>query len=150
MPTMHPALWMQLAGRAGAACREDLQGIPRRSMSSSTNFHPPFRSSCRPCLHVHRRTFQDSIAARSESLAEAPVPSVTCSSSSTPIFSLASCTGLQGRKRVTVLVRHRSFNLHRFIVLAPIRVVQVVLDSCRRALHSVLMFVMSYNYEFIV
>jgi hypothetical protein len=56
---------------------------------------------------------------------------------------------MQGRKRGTVLVRHRSFDLHRFIVLAPIRVVQVVLDSCRRALHSVLMFVMSYNYEFI-
>jgi hypothetical protein len=29
------------------------------------------------------------------------------------------------------------------------RVVQVALDSCRRALNSVLMFVMPYNYEFI-
>jgi hypothetical protein len=34
------------------------------------------------------------------------------------VSSLASCTGLQGRKRGTELVRHRSFDLHRFIVLA--------------------------------
>jgi hypothetical protein len=45
---------------------------------------------------------------------------MTCSSSSSPISSLASCTGLPGRKRGTVLVRHPSFNLRRFIVLASI------------------------------
>jgi hypothetical protein len=50
------------------------------------------------------------------------------------VSSLASCTGLQGRKRGTELVRHRSFDLHRFIVLAPIRVVKVALESCCFAL----------------
>jgi hypothetical protein len=35
------------------------------------------------------------------------------------------------------------------IVLILFYSVQIVLESCRRALHSVLMFVISYNYEFI-
>jgi hypothetical protein len=77
---------------------------------------------------------QDSIAVRSEPWPRPPVPSMTCSSSSTPISSLASSTGLQGRKRGIVLVRHRSFNLHRLIILAPIRVVPIALGSYNHAL----------------
>jgi hypothetical protein len=58
------------------------------------------------------------------------------SSSSTPISSLASCTGLPGRKWGTVLVRHRSFNARHSFVLSPIRVVPIALGSCNRALRG--------------
>jgi hypothetical protein len=45
-------------------------------------------------------------------------------------------TSIKGRRCSYLQFCHYSFNRHRLIVLTPIRVVPVALDSCSRALHG--------------